>query len=543
MSAKLLQTLSLCLCSLSYLDPKFIIFGAVPYLPSSSFKKKLTFIIFCTIYSNALHGLTLAFLTIFCFVYLKLFIAVPLISLISLLHYSLHKTDFIFAYVFAIFLGYLIKDLFSNVKEVNAINQLKTEFIAKLTHDLRTPLNGIVGFSNLLMDTPLSSNQQDYLSTINFCVKSLCGQIENVLDLAKIEKGELKLDFLPFNLKKDLLLLEKLLSQIAKEKSIKIIFKLDEFPEYVKGDSVRIQQIITNLVNNAIKFSPEKKDININIEIIKLDKDKTSLKGQVIDHGPGISPELQKGLFRPFFTHTTCDNQKKGTGVGLFICKQLVQEMNGEIYVSSEVGKGSTFTFTFDLAIPDSKEIKIEEKENTEIDIFHRRGSISLLPLFKDNFGSIRKVQEKTILLCEDNKVNQALMKKILVPLGYKVDIQENGLNGIECFKKNQYDLVLMDINMPVLNGYEATKQIRAIEQAKLLPRTPIIALTAQAFPEELKKLQEIDMDDFLTKPIDIPLLKKTLLKFIKNSEVKSEDKQEDQPKEFVYQDLKNFKF
>jgi len=362
----------------------------------------------------------------------------------------------------------------------------KSEFLANMSHEIRTPLNAINGFIELLQESELDKKKQEYLKIVNNSSNNLLSIINDILDFSKIESGQLLIDKIDFDPSKEFDLLVKSFESQFKEKDIGFITKTTNLPKGLNADLLRIQQVINNLLSNAYKFT--NKNNNVYLEILYQD---SFLKVLVKDEGVGISEEYQKKIFDSFSQEDSSTTRKYGgTGLGLSISYNLVKLMDGVLEVESKIGIGSTFHFT----IPVSSNHNKMKKNVISNDI-----------LFKGN-----------ILLAEDNKANQMFMKVILKKLGLDFDIANDGIEAVKMFKKNHYDLILMDENMPNMSGTEATKAILDLEKSIELEHTPIVALTANSLVGDKERFLEAGMDEYLSKPLKKDNLIEVLEKFIK---------------------------
>ncbi len=363
----------------------------------------------------------------------------------------------------------------------------KSLFLASMSHEIRTPLNGIIGMTNILKDTGLSKEQTEYLDIINISGNNLLAIINDILDFSKIESGQVDLEIINFDLIKELESVVKLLQLKAKEKRLTMRTEIsDHVPRFLKGDPLRLKQIIINLLNNAIKFTPSgsvtlKVDVMDTDSIISKKKNMVKLMFRVIDTGIGISEEGKKKLFKAFSqTESSISRKYGGTGLGLAISKNLSKMMNGEIGVESELKKGSKFWFTAEFEISKGSEHEIKNTIDAET-----RGDKPL-----------------TILLAEDNLINQKVAVFNLKKLGHQVDVADNGKIAVDKYRQNKYDLILMDIQMPVMDGVEATHTIRMLEKEKSVEKPiQIIAMTASAMKGERERLISEGMDDYISKP------------------------------------------
>jgi signal transduction histidine kinase/CheY-like chemotaxis protein len=367
-------------------------------------------------------------------------------------------------------------------------NQYKSEFLANMSHEIRTPLNAITGFIKLLEKRTQDEKSKEYLNIINSSSNSLLQIIEDILDFSKIESGKLLIDAIDFNMIEEISLALKLFEARCNEKNIKLeLCLVGELPTYVHTDPLRIKQVASNLISNAIKFTQEGKKIEL---IVSYKKE--CLFINVKDEGKGVAEDKLDHIFESFNQEDNSTTRKYGgTGLGLAISKELVSLMGGEIKVSSTEGIGSEFSFY----IP-AKTVKLSEEINCKEE-------------------QIEKFSQKHILLVEDNKSNQLLMRIILEEMGFSVSIANDGKEGVEAFKEGRYDLVLMDENMPNMDGVEATRNIRKIENENSLEYTPIIALTANALKGAKEYFLEAGMDDYLSKPLEQKLLLQVLSKFL----------------------------
>ena len=367
------------------------------------------------------------------------------------------------------------------VLKADSANEAKSRFLAAMSHEIRTPMHAVLGMTNLLKESGLSVQQLNYVNTIEVAGENLISIIDDILDYSKVEAGMLKFEHVDFNLYQLLADVVKLYRGKALSKKIMLKFRSDFSNEFfVSGDPLRIKQILNNLLGNAVKFT-EEGSITVDVKSHRLKKDRVFVKFRVVDTGIGIEANKIKYLFKPFTQEDEgVTRHYGGSGLGLSIIKSIVDLFKGKVRLKSRKGIGTIFSvqIVFDIG----KSIKVEKKK-VEKNIINN-------PL-----------ERKRILVADDGEFNLKLLCLMLSSLGYEFDTTMNGKIALEMFKKDSYDIVLMDCHMPEMDGYTASKLIREYEINNKLNKIPIIALTANAQGDNKEKCLQSGMDDFLSKP------------------------------------------
>ncbi len=374
----------------------------------------------------------------------------------------------------------------------------KSDFLSSMTHELRTPLNGVIGLTDLILDEDVNDKVKDMLSNIKFSATHLADVINEILDFSKIEAGKITFEKVQFNLPDILKVLYKNLSITAKQKGLKLFLDIDdEVPELLQGDVVKLNQIINNLVGNALKFT-EKGHVKVScgLESKNRKDNRVTVYFEIQDTGIGIKKEKLESVFDSFTqSDSSIGRTYGGTGLGLTITKNFIELQGGKIGVTSTYGKGSTFYFSLPLVF-------ISQKESRK----------------KETKQRVYEALDLKVLVADDMAINQLVVGQILQKWGVEVDLVSSGQEALSLLDKHEYDLVLMDMQMPEMSGCDATRIIRTDSRFQAVKDIPVIAFTANAFENSKREVYEAGMNGFVTKPVNPIHLYETLSNFRKSS-------------------------
>lgn len=370
----------------------------------------------------------------------------------------------------------------------------KQQFLSNMSHEIRTPMNAIIGFTKVVLKTELNDKQKEYLNAIKLSGNALIVLINDILDLAKVDAGKMTFEQIPFKMELSIAAMLHIFEAKIQEKNLKLKLEYDhDIPPVLLGDPVRLHQIILNLLSNAVKFT-NKGHIIVKVKLLQEDGERVNILFSISDTGIGIENIKLKKIFENFQQASSGTSRLYGgTGLGLAIVKQLVETQGGEINVESEVAKGSDFSFNLNF---------MKTKEGME--------SAIELPDLEIELKNIR------VLVAEDIPLNQLLMKTILDDFGFEREIVANGRIAVEKLQENHFDIVLMDLQMPEMNGFEATEYVRNVLKSDI----PIIALTADVTTVDLSKCMAVGMNDYITKPVDERLLYSKILSTVKKKQL-----------------------
>jgi signal transduction histidine kinase/CheY-like chemotaxis protein len=402
-----------------------------------------------------------------------LFIVVFLILLLLL--YTLYKNDN-FKKKINSELTIANEKLKISKEKAEEASQLKTQFVSTISHELRTPLYGVIGITDMILDEHKELIDSPYLSSLKFSAKYLLSLVNDILQINKIEENKITLESLPFNVSDKINNILSSLQFIANKNKNKLKCEIDTaIPEFLIGDKLRLSQILMNLIGNALKFTKNGKVI-VSADLVRVEGKMNYIKFQIKDNGVGIAKDDQAKIFEKFVQVDRKEEDYQGTGLGLSIVKKLIELFGSEIHLESKEGEGTTFTFTIGFEVNTVKSNKIIN--DLELDL--------------------TASQIFNILVVEDNKINQMVTKKILESNNYKCQVVDDGFIALKLLKKETFDVILMDLNMPIINGFDTTRKIREIGIT-----TPIVALTAFSKEEVIEEVIDSGMNDIIVKPFE----------------------------------------